>query len=157
MSTPMEDRRSRTREVLDELVEERQQVLVALEKLAGLAPFQPDHPLEELLPEFLEVLVDYVALWHFEVYQRIEEGQERRARVKELAEEVYPGILASTQVAVHFNDFYEELPIEQARESLHEDLSKLGEALAGRIELEDRFIDGLLAAEGGGAASRAGT
>jgi regulator of sigma D len=84
--------------------------------------------------------MDYVAAGHFALYERILEGRERRKGVARAAAELYPQIAETTQFFVDFNDRYDQLDDAQMDRELSSDLSKLGERLATRIELEDRLI-----------------
>jgi regulator of sigma D len=100
----------------------------------------------ELLQEFCQDLVDYLATGHFEIYRRIEEGEERRDEIIQLAKQIFNRITETTQVAVAFNDLYDtsENFDPAVLNQLPDQLSKLGEELAIRIDLEDRFINTLL-------------
>lgn len=138
------DRRSGTRSLIDNMLSERQRMLVLFERLAGVAPYADEMPDDKLLREFSQILVDYIASGHFGLYERISEGKERRRGVVELAEELYPRIANTTQVAVEFNDVYEKMNGESMDGELNNMLSKLGEELAVRIELEDQLITEML-------------
>ncbi|MCG8383675.1 MAG: sigma D regulator, partial [Gammaproteobacteria bacterium] len=89
---------------------------------------------------FCQILVDYIALGHFEIYQRIIEGEERRVVVQQAAKDVYPAIAESTDLLVDFNDKYDDYVSEEDESELFQDLSKVGEVLAIRAELEDKII-----------------
>ncbi|MDV3241666.1 MAG: sigma D regulator [Methylocaldum sp.] len=91
------------------------------------------------------MLIDYISLGHFGIYQRIIDGTERRRKVLELAENIYPRIAETTDAAVEFNDKYETLIGDGLKTHLEDDLSKLGEELAMRIELEDQLISSMIA------------
>jgi len=59
-------------------------------ELAGVSSFamrgvEEQKPDANKLRSFCQVMVDYTAMGHFEVYQRIIEGNERRRAVKEVA------------------------------------------------------------------------
>jgi regulator of sigma D len=136
--------RSRTKELIDKLLAERQQMLVLLWRVSGLEPFPVEKPVNNLLTEFCEILVDYMAAGHFGLYQRIAEGQERRQPVMKLAKDLYPRIEQTTQTAITFNDKYEKLDCEDCLKDLQQDLSRLGVALAIRIDLEDQLIQTLV-------------
>lgn len=138
------DRRSGTRSLIDNMLSERQRMLVLFERLAGVAPYADEMPNDQLLREFSQILVDYIASGHFGLYERISEGKERRRGVVQLAEELYPRIANTTQVAVEFNDVYEKMNGEAMGGELNNLLSKLGEELAVRIELEDQLITEML-------------
>ncbi|HEB95322.1 MAG TPA: sigma D regulator [Sedimenticola thiotaurini] len=139
-----QERRVRTREMVDKWLQERQEMLVLYCQLAGLEPYTPDKPNKQLLADFCQVLVDYVAFGHFEVYERISRGEERRQQVKRVAEEVYPKIAATTDTVVAFNDKYDASGDNGMLDRLDDDLSQLGAELAVRIEAEDRVVQALL-------------
>ncbi|MCB1860152.1 MAG: Rsd/AlgQ family anti-sigma factor [Chromatiaceae bacterium] len=138
------ERRIRTRVMVDKWLAERQEMLVLYCQLAGLEPYTPERSSKDLLRRFCQVLVDYIAFGHFEVYNRISQGDERRTRVLQVAEEVYPKIAEVAEISVAFNDKYDTENHEQAMDQLDEDLSMLGVQLASRIELEDRVVKALL-------------
>lgn len=129
--------------MVDKWMYERQQVLVLFCQLAGLETYTPEKRLKEQLEGFCEVLVDYIAFGHFEVFDRIARGDERRQDVMKVAEEVYPRVAEVAEEVVAFNDKY-DLVDDQVLEHLHDDLSVLGESLASRIEMEDKIVSTLL-------------
>ncbi len=138
------DRRSGTRSHIDNMLSDRQRMLVLFERLAGVEPYADELPNDELLREFSQILVDYIASGHFGLYERITEGKERRRGVVKLAEELYPRIADTTQVVIEFNDAYEKSNGTNISGNLPQILSKLGEELAVRIELEDQLISEML-------------
>lgn len=146
MSTTMQERRTGTRETVDKLLAERQELLVLFCKVAGTQPLDKGEgeDLGELVQRFCEVLVDYSAFAHFEIYERIINGRERRTRVIEVARQVYPRIAEASEVAVEFNDKYDANDHPLDFDTLHDDLNRLGEALAVRAEMEDRIVAALL-------------
>ena len=142
------ERRARTRNEIKRLIKERNSVL---SQYYNLAKHADDSEIDinntiELLEEFCQELVDYLATGHFEIYRRIEEGNERRNEITKLAEKIMPQINDTTQIAVAFNDLYEntEKIGEADIKQLPNHLSKLGKELATRIDLEDQFINALL-------------
>lgn len=144
MNTNIAERRVGTQDIIEKLLAERQAVLVMFCQLAGMEA-QHDHEGEEqLLQRFCELLVDYSAFAHFEIYERIIDGRERRSRVVEVAREVYPRISEASEIAVEFNDRYDASDHELDMDRLGSDLSLLGEELASRIEMEDRIIQALV-------------
>lgn len=138
------ERRVQTRGMVEKWLAERQDMLVMYCKLAGLEPYTPDKPVKDLLRNFCQVLVDYMAFGHFEVYDRITDGSERRGEVLRVAEQVYPRVAEVTEVAVAFNDKYDISDHDQPMSNLTDDLSSLGEELASRIEKEDLLVAALL-------------
>lgn len=138
------DRRSGTRTLIDKMLSERQRMLVLFERLAGVEPYADEMPNDDLLREFSQILVDYIASGHFGLYERISEGKERRRAIVNLADRLYPRIANTTQVAIEFNDVYEKSNGASISGNLTNMLSKLGEELAVRIELEDQLISEML-------------
>ena len=139
-----EERRLGTRQMVKNLLAERQEMLVAFCRLAGLEPYAPDKPVKRLLEEFCQLLMDYTAFSHFELYRRISEGDERRLMVQRVAEQVSQTVTEVTDCSVEFNDKYDPSKNELPMDSLPQDLSDLGERLAVRLELEDQLIEALL-------------
>ena len=143
---PRDERRTRSNNLIDQLKTERAEVLVNFCRVAGIEsyknPGQQASP-EECLRDFCQIMVDYLAAGHFGLYQRVVDGNERRQDISDLAAELYPEIAKTTQFALDFNDKYEHETEDAFDESFSEDLSQLGEALATRIELEDRLLQAL--------------
>lgn len=144
------DRRKDLGQTLEALQQQRQKTLLAYCSLVGVSsPEQSaDAGIKDIAPvalqELLNVMVDYLAMGHFTVYQRIIEGKERRGAVREAAEVAYPGIGETTDVMVEFNDKYENFDgAVEDQKQLKEDLSRLGEMLAIRGDLEDEILDAL--------------
>ena len=143
-SSATQERRGRTQELANKLIAERTEMLATFCRLAGIEPYTPKPPVQKLLQQFCQILVDYIAAGHFALYERISEGKERRREVREVAERVYPRIMKSTDAALDFNDKYDCEDHCTALESLASDLSHLGEDLATRIELEDQLLATIL-------------
>lgn len=143
------ERRARLHNTIESLVKLRQEVVVSYCQLAGVSSFAArdveEHKVEaDQLRRFCQIMVDYTAMGHFEVYQRIIEGKERRRAVKDVAVEVYPAIAETTDYLVDFNDKYDAFDGSGEEVSLlSTDLSKLGEVIAVRGELEDQLLNAL--------------
>ena len=136
-----DDRRSRLSHTINELLGERQEVLVGYCELAMLEA--SNAPLKEILNKlklFNQMLVDYAALGHFEIYQRILDGKERRELIQAIAHEIYPIITRTTEFFVEFNDKYEGADDDDSLTPLAEDLNLIGESMASRIEKEDKLL-----------------
>jgi len=138
------ERRTRTRGMVDKLLIERQEMLALFCQVAGLEPYTPGEMSQRKLRRFCQVLMDYMAFGHFEILARISRGEEKRSSVVKVAEEVYEKILEATEYAVAFNDKYDS-PTDDECKQLQNDLSILGEELAARIELEDRLVAAMTA------------
>lgn len=135
--------------VIDAWLTERQELLVKYCKLAGLPPFETE---ANALPEtrevnsFCQLLIDYLSAGHFEVYNDIvKQCQEHGPESAKLAEEVYPQITATTDLLVNFNDKYTNISAKTDLSGFDNDLSKVGQILEQRLELEDELIHTLYA------------
>ncbi len=136
------ERRAQSHQSIREVVLARTETLSLYQQLASMRPFGPEQTVQDTLDRFCQALVDYAAGTHFQFYRRIEENTERRTPVLRLAGKIYPRVLHTTEVILEFNDRYD--PTQPCKdidlERLSRDLSQLGEALAERIDLEDRLI-----------------
>lgn len=139
--------RPRSRKLVENMLKERQQMLVLLWELSKLDLSASDDSTQETLEDFQEILVDYIAAAHFGLYQRIADGSERRQAVLDVAREIYPRIARSTDLAVEFTEKHDAARPDADRAALAADLSTLAEELDSRIELEDRLIQALLGEE----------
>ena len=130
-------------ELAAKLLAARQESLVLYHKLAAFKPHTPIGPVQQrLLQRFRQALVDYLALGPFEVFQALEEqpADSPYGRARDLARQLYARIARTTQAALTFHDRYDGPLSPTASAALHEDLSRLGEHLAARIELEDQIV-----------------
>ena len=130
-------------ELAAKLLTARQESLVLYQKLAALKSRAPVGPVQQhLLQRFRQALVDYLALGPFEVFQALEEqpADSPYGDARDLARRLYARIARTTQAALTFHDRYDGPLPPMAWAALHEDLSRLGEQLATRIELEDQII-----------------
>ena len=132
--------RPRSRKLIEDMLQERQQMLVLLWELSKLNLNKPDESTRQTLEDFQEILVDYIAAAHFGLYQRIAEGNERRQAVLDIAREIYPRIARSTDIAVEFTEKYDNPEAGTDTAKLPDDLSLLAEEVTSRIELEDQLI-----------------
>ena len=136
--------RPRTRKIIDALLKERQDMLVLLWELSKRDLKNVDQTVVDVLDDFIEILVDYIAAGHFSLYRRIAEGKERREPVVKTAQEIYPRIAETTDIAIEFSERYEAADSSRLSSHLANDLSTLGEEVTARIELEDKLILAML-------------
>jgi regulator of sigma D len=142
VATPINpDRRQQNHELIAKLNNERQEVMSLYCNFAELKPFSANDAVKSLLTQFSQILVDYVSLGHFGVYQRVLSGNERRGRVLAVAQEIYPEFSTTTDAVISFNDKYDNVDEIEHFEDLEQDLSVIGENLAKRIDLEDRLCE----------------
>ncbi len=143
------ERRERLAHTISSLIKLRQEVVVAYCKLSGVSSFDrrdsETHTVDsDQLRNFCQIMVDYTAMGHFEVYQRIIEGKERRRAVKDVANEVYPAIAETTDYLVDFNDKYDAFEgTADELQQLQGDLAGLGQIISVRGELEDQILAAL--------------
>ncbi len=140
----IQDRRAGSQDLIEHMLKERNQLLTLLLQVSSDSSHHESEQLIADLEEFMQVLVDYIAAGHFGLYGRIAEGKERRKAISELAIEIYPRIEQSTQIALAFDEKYNPDNEERKLEEFPQDVSKLGEELTTRIELEDKLIQLIL-------------
>lgn len=142
VATPIHtERRQQSGQLIAELQKERQDVLSLYCGFAELKPFSAHGGVKKLLTRFSQLLVDYVSLGHFGLYERLLAGTERRQGVLSVAREVYAEFSATTDAVIAFNDKYDNVEKIEGFDDLEQDLSVLGESLAKRIDLEDRLCE----------------
>lgn len=134
------ERRSTANQFIENMLNERGQLLALLLQISNLESGDSDGLDEDLLEEFCQVLVDYIAAGHFGLYERISQGKERRKPIAKLTGVVYPKIEKSTEVALEFSTKYNTERKRAGINNLQKDLSVLGETLTIRIEVEDELI-----------------
>ena len=133
-------KRRRSMTMIQRLVGSRTEMLSLYALLASRKPFNEVADAQMLLQEFCQSLVDYTANAHFQLYRYFAEKNERRKEIRDVAVTVYPRVLEMTNIILDFNDKYDCGDHCLHLNSLEDDLSKLGETLADRIELEDELI-----------------
>ncbi|MGR8953521.1 MAG: Rsd/AlgQ family anti-sigma factor [Gammaproteobacteria bacterium] len=133
------ERRQRTVQLITELQNERKHLWALYCQIGEMKPFTDVEPVRTKLIQFAEVLVDYVSLGHFGLYERILAGTERRESIMTFATDIYPEFSGITELSVAFNDKYEQAKDADDLTTLANDLSVLGEALAKRFDLEDQL------------------
>ncbi len=139
------ERRGGTSRLIGNMLDERNTLLSLLVEISNISRENKASLDRELLNEFCQVLVDYIASGHFVLYERIVEGTERRKGVADLAVQLYPRIDEITQAALAFNEKYDADRGAINLPQFHRELSALGEQLSNRIEYEDQLIQKLSA------------
>ena len=131
-------------EIIDRWLTERQELIVLYCELSSISrEKENEEPYSRNIQKMCQVLVDYVSAGHFEVYEQLlNEANEFNDGGIELAERLFPKIQETTEIALHFNDEYDNSAHESNLiEVLPEKLSLLGEALEERFVLEDQLIE----------------
>lgn len=132
-----------THNAIDHWLGERQKLIVDYCKLEGLPPFEKLEtlPTQAELQEFCQILIDYLSIGHFEVYDQIvSQCAEYSEKSLKLAQTLQPQIILTTEKLVAFNDKYAESDDETEFLSLDKDMSELGEILEQRFALEDELL-----------------
>lgn len=127
-------------DIIDNWLEERQ---LLISKFVHLPEHHVNEDLHSQVQSFCQVMMDYLSSGHFEVYEQLlNEGSDFDDGSVEEAQALLPKIQISTDIALDFNDNFSDLnnPTVQSIREFSERLSKLGEALEERFELEDTMI-----------------
>ena len=124
-------------------LEDRQALISSYYTLSGIRAYsKSSKPSYNKLQAFCELLVDYVSKGHFSIYQDLQLEAQTFSIDQSSLKQTYPKIEITTEIALEFNDKYDVEPeqLAQVISNLTCDLSKLGEAIALRFELEDKLI-----------------
>ena len=122
-----------------QLLTERGVLLSSYCKLSGFKESDAGGSMNAQVTVFCQILMDYAALGHFEIFERISDGKERRSNIKKMADLLYPLIAKTTDFFVEFNDKYagnKEIEILL----LIEDVSSLGKLINDRLGYEDQLL-----------------
>lgn len=128
--------------LVKELQDERSALWSMYCEIAALKPFDSSVEVRPILSAFSQLLIDYVSLGHFGVFDRVINGCQQASL--NFANRLYPALSETTATALSFNDHYDNVRRPLKVEHLSEDLSKLGETLAQRMEIEDKLCSLLL-------------
>jgi len=125
---------------VEELLEERKSLLALFCELAGMGESRTHAQPQPLLRRFCQLLIDYASLWQFEIHDLLLRSDGRHEKACRELEKLQPIIFEASDVALEFNDRYDDSdhPLDLSRMEAH--LSKLGETLATRFDAEDRII-----------------
>lgn len=139
--------------LIDKWLKERQTLIV---KLCDLSVNQgrSKENIVERFQVFCQILVDYVSVGHFEVYEQLlNEAAAFNDGGTELANKIIPQIQSSTEIALNFNDRFDDInKVDDGIEGLILELDNLGKTLEERFELEDILIEALHKAHAGSVA-----
>ncbi len=131
--------------LIDKWLKERQALIVKLCDLSVNPGSSVENKVEKL-QAFCQLLVDYVSVGHFEVYEQLlQEAKDfNDGEGTELAQRTIPKIQASTEVALNFNDRFDNIhKVDDGAAELIAELDTLGKTLEDRFELEDLLIESL--------------
>ncbi|WP_461541199.1 sigma D regulator [Spongorhabdus nitratireducens] len=126
-------------DIVDRWLNERQDLIVLYCSINGVTPEEDQRPVQDKLEEFCQLLVDYVSAGHFEVYEQlVREGHEFDDGGIEETRNIFPTIEDNTQICLDFNDSCGNF---SSLTHMKDELSKMGERLADRFEMEDKLIE----------------
>lgn len=128
-------------EVIDRWLEERRELLVKYCELSEIQDFDGANASHgSKLQNFCELMVDYVSVGHFEVFEQLASEGKAFSDTEGLKQgaQIVEAIQPSTEAILDFNDKYLET---DDLASLAVDLSSIGEFLAQRFESEDKMIE----------------
>jgi len=134
--------------ILDSWLQQRQELIVEFCTVSGVHDIKATHSrdTEQGLRQLCELVVDYISAGHFEVYDHLIQEAEALAdsNAMEAARQLYPQISQTTEQVLAFNDDYDAMLNAKILDSnLARELSKLGETLVARFELEDQLVETL--------------
>ncbi|ARN73657.1 sigma D regulator [Oceanicoccus sagamiensis] len=137
----IEERWAGVNELVARWLQERQSIIVQFCALSGVHELKADaDPSNNRLQQFCQQMVDYMSAGHFEVYyELIREAEAFADGSADIANDLMPQLTLTTDIAMDFNDRYANA--EGNLMTLPKSLSKLGETLASRFEMEDSLID----------------
>lgn len=131
-------------QAIDDWLDERQQLLVGYVQIAGLPPYErANNALPDVsdIRDFCNLLVDYVSAGHFEIYDHIiRNSQSAPETTRELANDLFPLISDTTEIALEFNDRFADLTADDNFTGFDQAVSELGEALELRMGFEDQLL-----------------
>ena len=128
-------------EMIERWIEERRELLVKYCELTEVTDFlDPKNNYDAELQQFCEIMVDYVSVGHFEVFEQITKEAEIFGNDQGLdkSPELIDKIQTTTELILDFNDKYITA---KDLDALIIDLAALGETFVQRFADEDVLID----------------
>ncbi|THB72837.1 MAG: Rsd/AlgQ family anti-sigma factor [Gammaproteobacteria bacterium] len=118
-------------------LKERKELLVLYSQLVAINDETPEAEEIELINSFSAVLIDYVSTGHFGVYEQLIPNL---SLSKEHQAHIFGQIYQTTEIALAFNDNYENISAKPDLDKFTKDFSIIGEAISIRIDLEDKLL-----------------
>ena len=128
-------------EIIERWIEERRELLVKYCELTEVTDFSdPENNYDAELQQFCEIMVDYVSVGHFEVFEQITKEAEIFGNDQGLdkSPKLIDKIQTTTELILDFNDKYITA---KDLDALIIDLAALGETFVQRFADEDVLID----------------
>lgn len=134
-------------EVIDQWLDDRQRLLVTYCQLATNQPNKSNTSSLSKLPTYNEIedfcqnLVEYISTGHFKIYDMVKAKWESTGfKATDEINDTYFKIVATTDPLLNFADKYLDINEGNDLEHFDLDLSRLGEVLEERFEVEDYLI-----------------
>lgn len=118
----------------------RQELIIQFNTLCQLRPFlnsKDTSYLEGALITFCQLLLDYMSMGHFQMFEQLLANIENASTRREIQAPHFEALKTTTLNALNFSDSYST---HFKADTLERDLSQLGEELALRFDLEDDLI-----------------
>lgn len=127
-----------TTQLVQNWLSDRKDLLVLYTQVSSSDPVAEPECTVEAVHAFCQTLIDYVSRGHFKIFETLSEMIEKyHPKLKGLDPKILNQIRNTTSVIVDFNDKYTQ---PKHLDGLRNDLSKLGEHLAHRLDWEDELI-----------------
>lgn len=127
------------RRALDALLAGRKQLLSVFCQAAAVSQKGGQERHGQLFKRLCQLLMDYAALWQFEIHDVLLQSAEAHAAVQALKLH-QPAIRQAADTALDFNDSFDASTPENQIQNMDSLLSSLGESLANRFEAEDHIL-----------------
>lgn len=123
------------------LIEERQQLLAKYIDLLKI-DIEDIEGLPEAITAFNQLLTDYAAIGHFELFEPLDNAELRDESVRSVLSEIKVTLNQETDGFLRFSERYGKQQLDSSNLSgLVDDLEVLGLLMAQRFEKEDQFIE----------------
>ncbi|WP_128159168.1 sigma D regulator [Vibrio chagasii] len=134
-------------EVIDHWLETRQALIVEYCKLGALQPASNGQsnvvelPSPKEISSFCDHVVDYISEGHFKIYDMVmKKWQATGFKTNDEIDTTYAKIVLTTEPLLEFNDKYVKVTANDELPNFEGDMSKVGELLEVRFEVEDNLI-----------------
>ncbi len=135
-----EEQSRHLRRALDELLTERKQLLTVFCQAAAVNQKAGKERHGQLFKRLCQLLMDYAALWQFEIHDVLLQSAEEHAAAIQALKLHQPAIRQAADTALDFNDSFDASALEDQIQNMDSLLSSLGESLANRFEAEDHIL-----------------
>lgn len=130
-------------DVIDYWLTIRQDLIIEYSHIAGLdAKNKRALPTSAQLTRFCEILVDYISAGHFKIYETVVTHWKATGfSANKDIDSIYLHIATTTEPLVSFSDKYANFQLtEENAARLDADISRVGEIIEMRFELEDSLM-----------------